>query len=339
LEIIYRFLAGVIRITIFECEGDDAYVQKYLSPLELDSRSKPSLENIYNPWAGDELVLDLDRDGRPEIVNGGQGRLQIYESTADDAWERIYVDSTGLVGSRVLTGGQDTDGNGKRELFLGGEDWTTEPVVRQVFVYEPNGGRSFTRVATMSALDNASGGQWGALARTEYDGRVRFVWALYQHLRIYIATGPGEWQLETIIQDPDAPYHHAVFAYDLNRNGRDEIYWLSDVLGVPSLVLERPTLPTDVTGNTALPWAGTLRVAPSPCRGDASVFLDPVLAPRAALWSVFDASGRLVLQGSLGPRAGPWLFPAKTLSSGLYFFRVTDALGQRVATGRAVVVR
>ena len=130
-----------------------------------------------------------------------------------------------------------------------------------------------------------------------------------------------------------------MFAYDLNRNGRDEIYWLTNANTVLSLVLERPTLPTDVSGNTALPWARTLRVAASPCRGDAAVFLDPVLAPRAALWSVFDASGRLVLQDTLVPSAGPWLFPAKTLSSGLYFLRVTDALGQRVATGRAVVVR
>ncbi len=339
LEIVYLFYAGTIRIIIFECVGDDTYVQKYLSPLDSGARNNASLENMYNPWAGDELVWDLDRDGRPEIADGGQGKLQIYESTADDVWERIYVDSTGLVSSRILTGGQDSDGNGRRELFLGGEDWSIEPLVRKVFVYEPDGDRAFTRVATLTAFDNASGGQWGALTRTEYDGRIRFVWALYQHLRLYVTAGPGVWQLETIIQDPDAPYHHAVHAYDLNRNGRDEIYWLTSANNMPSLVLERPTLPTDVSGNTALPWVGTLRVTPSPCRGDAAVFLDPALAPRAALWSVFDASGRLVLQERLGPSAGPWVLPAKTLSSGLYFLRVTDALGQRVATGRAVVVR
>jgi hypothetical protein len=156
LEIVYLFYAGVIRIIIFECEGDNTYVQKYLSPLDRETRetSDPSLQTIYNPWAGDELVFDLDQDGRPEIADGGQRRLQVYESTADDVWERIYTDSTGLINARILSGGQDTDGDGKRELFLGGEDWSNEPlVVRKIFIYQSDGDRSFTRVATLRARE------------------------------------------------------------------------------------------------------------------------------------------------------------------------------------------
>jgi hypothetical protein len=255
-------------------------------------------------------------------------------------WERIYTDSTGLINARILTGGQDTDGDGKRELFLGGEDWTDESaIVRKVFIYQPDGDRSFTRVATLSANDGVSGVQWGALARTDYSGKIRFVWALHRQMRIFAATRTGEWTLETIIPDPFEGYHHAVFAYDLNRNGRDEIYWLTDARTVPSLVLEQPTLPTDVAGATGHPFVAALRVTPSPCRNDATVFLDPAVAPRAAAWSIFDASGRLVLQDRSSPRAGVWPFPARTLAPGLYFLRTTDALGRHLATGRAIVVR
>jgi hypothetical protein len=210
-------------------------------------------------------------------------------------------------------------------------------VVRKVFIYQPDGDRSFTRVGELGAVDNQIGGQWGALARTEYDGKVRFVWALIGHLRIYTATGPGQWHLESIVPDP-APAHFAVFAYDLNRNGRDEIYWLSDVRSVPSLVLERPTLPTDLSEGMPQPMTARLRVAPSPCRSEAAVFLDAV-ASQAADWSVYDASGRLVLHESLGSRAQAWVFPARTLAPGLYFLRVTDEFGRRVASGRAIVVR
>jgi len=342
LEIVYLFYAGVIRLIIFECEGDNTYVQKYLSPLDLEPRetADPSLQGIYNPWAGDELVFDLDQDGRPEIADGGQRRLQIYESTADDVWERIYTDSTGLLGARILSGGQDTDGDGKRELFLGGEDWTDEfAIVRKVFIYQPEGDRSFTHVATLSANDGVSGVQWGAFARIDYTGKIRFAWALHRHMRIFASTGPGEWTLETIIPDPFESYHHAVFAYDLNRNGRDEIYWLTNARFVPSLVLERPTQPTDVAGTQGLPFLAALRVAPSPCRNDATVFLNPAVASRAAAWSIFDASGRLVLQDRASPGAGVWPLPARTLAPGMYFVRTTDALGHPLATGRAIVVR
>lgn len=340
LEIVYLFWVGVIRIVIFECEGDDTYVQKYLSPL--DARAlpdeSPSLQGIHVPWAGDELVWDLDQDGRPEIADGGQGRLRIFESTADDVWEEIYSDSTGLVGSRILTGGQDTDGDGARELFLGGEDWTVEPVLRKVFVYQPTGERSYTRVAELSGFDNGTGGQWGTLARLEPDGKFRFVWGLVGHLRIYDAPCPGVWSLESIVLDP-VPARLAVFAYDLNRNGRDEIYWLSNNRFVNSLVLERPTVPTSLLEPSSTPLMNALRISPSPSRANASVFLHPAAAVPAAEWSVFDASGRLVLRQDLGAPARSWILPVAAWRPGVYFLRASDANGRPIASGRTTVIR
>ena len=338
LEIIYVFYAAGIRVLIFECEGDNTYVQKFLSEPAGRTPDQAAVQSIYTPWAGDDLVWDLDQDGQSEIAIGAEGWLRIFESTANDVWGQIYADSTGLINSRIVSGGADADGDGVREVFLGGEDSTTFD--RKVFVYQPNGDRSFTRVATLTAFDNASGSQWGTLARLEPGGRLRFVWGLYEHLRINVADAYGQWSLETTVPDPAAPWHHAVYAYDLNRNGRDEIYWVSGNQAYPSLILERPTLPTDAPiGSERL--KGTMRVTPSPCRGDASVFLDPAIAKQAAALSAFDAGGRLVFHQTGGMRTdrGTWIMPVQRLRPGLYFLRATDALGRPLATGRTTVVR
>lgn len=340
LEIVYLFQLGGMRIVIFECEGDDTYVEKFrsTSPLAPKDDLDPSAQGIYIPWAGDDLVWDLDRDGRPEIANGEDLRLQIFESTGNDMWEEIFTDSTGLINSRIIAGGADTDGDGVRELFVGGEDWSLDPVVRKVFIYQPDGDRSFRRVGELSGDNVSSAGQWGALAQLDFDGKVRFIWGLSRHLRVFVAMNPGEWVLESTIQDP-TQYHAAVYAGDLNRNGRDEIYWVSHVRTMPSLVYERPTLPTDVSEGRGHGFGASLRVAPSPCRGDAVVLLDARLAPRAAEWSAFDASGGVVVRRSVDTHPSPWVLPAESLRPGVYFLRVTDARGRSIAMGRTIVVR
>jgi len=338
IEIVYLFSAGpAFRVTIFECAGDNAYVQKFLSVPKGITRPEASVQTIYNPWVDDDLVFDLDQDGRAEISSGGEGRLEIFESTGNDAWEEIFTDSTELVNARIVAGGVDSDGDGVRELFLGGEDGTT--FERKIFVYQPTGDRTFARIGTLTAFDDATGSQWGTFAQLEPDGQIRFVWALYRQLRIYVASGPGQWVLERIIPDP-APPHLAVYAYDLNRNGRDEIYWLTNAQTRTSLILERPTLPTDASSNQSR-IGGTIRVTPSPCRSNATVFLDPTTAVRAAEWSAFDAAGRLVFRQSLDSNVSrtTWVMPADRLGPGLYFLRVTDVLGRPIATGRTTVVR
>jgi len=339
LEIVYLFSAGVMRLAIFECKGDNNYVQKFLGNAEKADAGERA-EAAYNAWTGDDLLWDLDLDGRPEIANAyGLARsTQIFESTGDDTWEKIYEDSTGLRNARVVSGGVDSDGDGIRELFVAGEDQETGE--RRILIYQPTGDRSFERVAEFGAFDGVLGEQWGTVARTEPGGPYRFYWALYRQLRVCIATAPGKWELETVIPDPNEFWHKSAYAYDLNRKGRDEIYWLTGNRFLTSLVLERPTHPTDASGGES-PFHATVRVAPSPCRGDATVFLDPSVAARAAEWSLFDAAGRLVLHRPLdrhNSRSG-WLLPADRLRPGLYFLRVRDAGGQPLATGRATVVR
>jgi len=337
LEIVFRVFIGQMRVIIFECEGDNRYALKYSStPTSLSGKYIASEQNIYSPWLGDDLVFDLDGDGRPEIASGGLfGLLEIFESASDDVWERIYTDSTGLVSSGVVAGGVDMDADGKPELFVAGSDHDLND--RIVLIYQASGDRSFERVGILTTNDGATGPLSGAITRLEPGGKVRFVWQVYQQLRFYSAVGPGKWKLDSVIHDPLG--RHSVYARDLNRNGRDEIYWVSNNRPIPSLILERPTFPTDSAGEPGPEMHHALRVWPSPCRRDAKVLLDSETTLRACAWRAFDASGRVVLEGDVRNAERMWVIPTQQLRPGIYFLQVTDDLGRPLATGRATVVR
>jgi len=337
LEIVHRFWAGETRFVIFECQTDNTYIQRFLSPPQEPQGLAKLHQSEYSPWTGDDLVFDLDEDGQPEIVLGDlDGNVRIYESPADDAWELIFADSTGLSAVDIMSGGVDTDGDGTRELFVAGDDNINYD--RTVFVYQPDGDRSFVRVGTWTYFDNASGPLAGAIARLEPGEAPHFVWRVYQQLRLYAARSPGQWVLKSVIP---SSAHFAVYARDLNRNGRDEIYWVSGTRTRASWILERPTLPTDVEEVPAEPLARTVRVVPSPSRGQVTVYLDAGIAKHAAELTVVDAAGRLVQYQVRQVRADQpaWILPAQRLRPGIYFLRVADAFGRSIATGRATVVR
>jgi len=231
------------------------------------------------------------------------------------------------------------DGDGVRELFLAGEDFATEE--RTLYIYQPDGDRSFARIAVLTAVDNMIGFQGGTLARIGHDEQIRFCWALIGQLRVYVAKSPGVWTLESIIPDPASVYHTGVYAHDLNRNGRDEVDWISTARTIPSLVFERPTFPSDAPTDTRRQSPARLLISPSPCRTNARVFLDRDVAKHTAEWSAFDAAGRLVFRQSVVPSRHPaiWSLPAQRLRPGLYFLQATDPAGRAIATGRATVVR
>jgi len=340
LEIVYLVDVGEFRVIIFECDGDNQYTLKYVSPAgpaSAASSSLPRPEPSYTARPGAELVFDLNVDGRPEIVRGssGAGTMVIFESPANDVWEPVFSDSTGLVPLYIMGGGADTDEDGKPELFVGGIDWTHEEY--RTYVYQ-RAGDALVRVDTLSAYANAGGPISGAIVQLEPGGRRRFLWSIYEKLSLYAATSAGEWTLEYVI--PSSYIHlPRVYGRDLNRNGRDEIYLVSANSNIPSRILERPTLPTDVQEGGGHWQSAALRILPSPCRSDARFVLEPTIAPRATNWEAFDAAGRLVLRGDITSTRLGWHFPADRVQPGHYFIRITDAAGRTLATGRTTVVR
>src|SRR5262249_22020950 len=149
------------------------------------------------------------------------------------------------------------------------------------------GNNSYKRVASRTFTDGFSGLGPNAVARVNVSGPAELFWSIAPGLLRYKAVAPGQWTLSSIITGATG----YVFARDLNRNGRDEIYWFSFGT-LSSVVLERPTLPSDV-GPTNSSFS-SLRIVPSPCQGNGTVFLGPEAMSRGRELEVFDASGRRV---------------------------------------------
>ena len=317
MEIIHNLGSWMI---IYENTGDNSYEQVYLGPTV----------------GGEHTIADLDGDGLIEIGSVGGYRVRVFESPADNTWVQTWSDSTELWGSGSSEGGRDTDGNGKPELFVmgnasvGGSAWTT-------IVYEATGDNQFTRVATLALPEAGSGVTYNELANLDGLGAEEYLMQGLCCLWIYQAVAPGQWALIQEITDPDGQ-HHGLHAFDVNRNGRPELFWDTDALFSQTLVLEYPF---GVSGaEPQIPGRTTsLSILPNPCQVEARLHVQVTVADAAVL-AVYDVAGRLVERRVLvRDERGQILWPVRHLSAGIYFLHLENRSGARLASGRGTVVR
>jgi hypothetical protein len=337
MEIIHsrNSLSGSSKLMIFENTGDNSFSQVYVA-------------TTYGRQAtGEKVVADLDGDGLTEIAFAGtDGFVQIYESSTDNTWKQTWIDSTGKFNAYGAEGGRDTDGNGKPELFVMGNSWTPgnpDPIdYYTTIVYEASGDNQFIRVATLSFSDGSSGGSENALGNLDGIGPGEYLMKGNGYFWIYRSTAPGQWTMIQRVADP-TPHggHGNIYAFDVNRNGRDEVFWTMDSniqSGPNTLVFEHPPLPSAV-GATLPQGALALSPFPNPCRFQASIGAPDALGA-ASILAVFDVTGRLVERRvPIRDARGQLLFPARHLNPGVYLLRLEDRSGAALAAGRAVVVR
>ncbi len=328
LEILHSRNSGSSRLLIFESTGDNTFA------LKLNTLTSGSQES------GAKVIADLDQDGLLEIAFcGTNGYLHIFESPANDVWQETFTDTTGMINAYAVAGGFDTDGNGKPELFVAG-DSSCGYLTR---VYEATSDNTFSRVGSIRVCTSASGASSNCIANTDGVGNPEYAWLVYRQLLVERAVAPGQWVLADVIADPNPNASHTLLThYDVNKNGRDELYWTFDgnTNFGNTLVLERPaTSPTDATLGPVRPFVAT--VEPTPCRSQAMLRLpDRTTSGPASAVSVFDVGGRLVLRQNIAPGAGGAIgLPVHSLRAGCYVFRVENATGRMIATARTVVVR
>ena len=313
-------------LLIFENVGDNAFTLAFS-------------DTIYDTGAtGEKAITDLDGDGFLEIAfSGFYGRLYVYESPADDTWQRVWRDSSfgGLYGAYAVSVGTDTDGNGRDELFVMGirlavvpETWTTR-------VYEAPGDNVFEEVATFSIADGYTGAPYNATVNLDQLGRQEYVMDTKAGLWIYRATAPGQWDLVHQIADSTQYKGHAgVYGFDVNRNGIPELIWG----GGPTSILEHWSGAADI-GDNLTPRPGSLTAFPNPCRVQAQLRLARA-SEAATQLGVFDVAGRLVERRLLiREPQGPILWGTEHLPSGVYWLRLEDTSGQALAAGRVTVMR
>jgi VCBS repeat protein len=319
---------GIARLVIYENTGDNTFCQVHYS------LGSPQDD-------GPKLVADLDGDGRKEIaLCGTYGYIHVYESLGDDLWAQTFFDSTGLDNAYAVAGGVDTDGNGRPELFVTGDSQEV-PGERQTFVYEAVCNDHFTRVAILPFYDAHRGGLRSCVADLDATGREEFIYAVFSQLLVYRSCAPRQWAIVLTVPDPDSDGTHTLaLPFDVNRNGRPELFWVESGHAAfgNTLVLEHTTVPHTGVSN---PQSAEARftVFPNPCRAVATLLLPSDPRSAASTIATFDASGRLVARSKVEGGDNRLLWSVTPLRPGIYFLRLESSAGAALAQGRVTVIR
>lgn len=305
---------------IFENRGDNSFSLVYLDTLTDQGAN------------GNKVIGDLDSDGRTEIAFSGiTGHLYVYEAIGNDSWERTCSIRTDMHNAYATSLGEDTDANGRDELFVMGDynyEWVTK-------IYEATGDNTLSEVSSVSVYDGATGNPSNATVDLEMSGIQDYIMDTYAGLWVYRSGMPGRWNLIGQVPEPALGYHHGgVYPFDVNHNGRPEEVWL----GYPTvLVLEYRSGVSAIEEGVA-PLAPRLTISPNPSNLEAGLHLETML-DRAARLSVYDAAGRIVERRQLiGDGHGQILWSTKDLAAGVYILRLEDSGGRSLAVGHGVVL-
>ncbi len=132
---------------LYECMGNDFYVRKWADTIRYPTS--------YDVFSAD----DVDGDGRPEFMVGWKTfrgtwtyGFRIYETTGDDQYELIFLDSIMGIRSRRLTAYSDCgdiDSDGSPEIVWAiGDGW---------YVYKATGNNQFQRIFEAYPRPNGNG--------------------------------------------------------------------------------------------------------------------------------------------------------------------------------------
>jgi hypothetical protein len=321
---------GTARLIIYENTGDNTFDQVF---YQVESPQDD----------GPKVIADLDGDGRPEIADcGTYGYLHIFESPADNVWQQVFADSTGLYDAYGVAGGVDTDGNGRPELFVSG--MVTGHPELCTYVYEAVGDNTYERVADLTYRQPLAGGVWSSVADLDGSGHDAFILNAADGLLVYRGVAPGQWAFACTIADPTTDGLYNYFQpFDANQNGRAELFWTTMGNARPeggnTLVLEYPeSSPTDIPGRS-LPGKAALTLTPNPWRPGTNLSLTPPLDATVSSISIYDVAGRLVDRTVVGATTGNVQWTPRLQSSGVYLIRLENANRRPLAQGRLTAIR
>jgi hypothetical protein len=121
----------------------------------------------------------------------------------------------------MIKGGVDTDGNGKREIFIMGTLFADSTAYLCTAIYENAGNDILNRVGTL-IHDGGVGAAKTILCNIDVTGGIEYVTATSGlGLDVYRSTVPGSWEQVGTAYG----FGGGIFTYDLNKNGVPEVIW------------------------------------------------------------------------------------------------------------------
>jgi len=174
---------------------------------------------------------DFDLDGRKEFATadlGSSGRVSVYENTGPNQYEMSYQDTVRLPNGLDVFSGNDLDGDGRPEFFVGFARWVGG-YVYDFFLYMWKATANNTYERTLIDQKrispvSSSTGRRSKCGDIDGDGIDELVWATPTRLFVYKATGINQFQqVWQWYQDHGTNECVIVNIYDMNKNGYNEI--------------------------------------------------------------------------------------------------------------------
>lgn len=210
-------------VAIYENDGDNSYTQTFYEALPVGF-----LQSFI-------VADDLDADGVDEILAAKTGKIFMFESVGDNAYEQtwfgelIHTDGF-IVNAKILVDGGDLDNDGRREFLVGGlktVEQLGDPTFSILYIFEAVADNDFEVVATFVVPPD--GNESAAVADVDGDGRLEIVFGSGPQIYIYQNTGNNSWQE---IWSESAAYfdNRFICAGDHDQDGKEEIVFRTDLI-------------------------------------------------------------------------------------------------------------
>jgi hypothetical protein len=184
-------------------------------------------------WVEGFAVDDFDNDNIPEVIIGGvYGKVASFESTGDNAYQLIWTGEVPTNNAYMLCSTDDIDRNGKKELWVGGEEFYNGVPKIKFSCFESNGNNSYQIVGHIDLVGVFTFYAYNIQAvDVDNDGKDELMICIDGNFLILKFNGsPGHQTYEVYnikknhraLQGENSVFWGATM-YDLDNDGRKEI--------------------------------------------------------------------------------------------------------------------
>jgi type IX secretion system substrate protein len=309
----FPLFSGYGYVSIFENVSDNNYNRIFYYGL-----------NYPNSVLGYISSGDYDNNNKLEFAcsAGVSDSLYVFEAVANDTFRLKFKTYTGLTNQYPVVTGSDLDNDGKREIFVSGDNFS-QPGFRNIQMYEASSGDAFSLNCTITQFTNLIGFQpvnTGNLFSTGSDELV------FEGHRIYIYNATGNNAFT--VRDSSLFYASATnsFCFDINPGGYKELQIIRYNGSI--LVFDNPFV-TGIVNINQIPSVFSLyQNYPNPFNPTTKIRFDiggPAFRTLEVKIIVYDMLGHEIttlVNESLQPGSYETQWNASEYSSGIYFFRL-----------------
>jgi len=187
-------------------------------------------------------ISDFDADNLTDLVFGtGHGEIYLIENTGNNTYEIVWEGNFSTLNAYMKTATNDIDGNGKREFWIGGQDF--ENGITRFQCYEASSDNTYEQVAMIELrYINSFDANYIQAADMDNDGVEELIISLGQYILILKFDGkPNAYSFKIYYAkigeqtQPGCTFYQANI-YDLDGDNKKDIILPMDIYVNPHLI-------------------------------------------------------------------------------------------------------